>query len=656
VIFPRELNAIGDSLRQRTCRLNSPNLHFMVVSFIATLLVVALCFHPAAAQQTVKPPQGVAPVFYIMADRSGYQEQYAKDLEGAGAMGGWYWRTWAQFEQQKGQYNFSSFDAYLNAEGDKKVRLKNGQVIRKPIALSIILLPGTRVSGVPDWAYGASGKDRKVEIYPQYNGVRCDQYPEYRGECKSDYRPPWERGEFQSGFDAMVKAFAEKYDNDPRVNSIWIATGLYGETVTTTENEVGCSVKVGEEWKNCQLNYDAGFFGSWLMSRASEYSSHDGVLRTYRKYFKNKPLFIINSGEASRAELTDEALTHRPPIGIKFNALEYDLPHENVNSNAKYPCLTRYWKEADRLGLEGMLGYEHAFPENEWGSYWALLTGLSRRMTLIDLPIFEKEKQKHLIVIARMQKAFEQAQITRENSADHFPLWRFAEDHLGRNVTDTPSVWIVLRDSHYKAAPGASRYAPNGQPGDYEFFLYRSEKIDGQKLLEDRPQGKTVVVPTSDLPRVAQSSIIGRMAHIDPTHKTYVRRTDQAHENYYMYFKVDERWPAVNTTGFDIEIAYLDMGRDAFSLKYGPGAGQEIVVQKKGTNKFVRETFRLPDLSLKQAINEWGDQFRIDCRNDGDEHIHMIRVIPRNWQAPFWDFGGDPPPSAPTGLEIALTP
>lgn len=619
----------------------------IAIAFSLALLLTALGFEISAAQTKVRPPQGIAPLFHIMHDRPGYREQFAGDLDRAGALGGWFWKTWKNIEPTQGRFDWNFFDQYLNSEGNKTTTLKNGQVVRKPIALSIALLADVRELGVPDWVY--RGNKEAYKILPRYNNQPYTTFAEHQGTCPPDYRPPWEDAFFHLRFEEMVKAFAAKYDNDDRVNSIWIMTGLYGETVTSTYNKVDCAVKAEDKFQLCYLDYNVPAFSQWALSRDSQYTPHEGAMKIYRKYFKNKPLFIINSGQAARYELTAEALTYSPPVGIKFNALEYDLPNQNTSQGDQWPSLTYYWREADQKNLEGMLGYEHFFPANPTGTYWALLTGLSRRMTLIDLPIDEGPNSKFLVTIAQMQKAAEQATITRENSGDYFPLWKFTEDHLGRNWRNTPSVWIVLRETEYRLPKYTSKYT-RGEPGDYEFFLHRPENIEGQEVLQDRPQAKTVAVSTKDLAEAARSQIIGRGG------SAYVRRTDQANRNFYMYFRVDARWPAVETAGFDIEITYLDTGRDTFSLKYGPSAGQEIVVPKKGTNKFIRETFSLTDLSLKHTINEWGDQFRIDCRADGDEYIHMVRVIPKHWQAPLWNFGGDPPPSAPTGFQIQIAP
>lgn len=615
------------------------NIRVMWIAWLFPLFLAVWGLEPAAAQNKIRPPQGVAPIFYVM-----HGGNYPP-TEGAGALGNWMWAAWKLIEPQPGQYNWGIFDSYLAAEGSKNTRLLNGQVLRKPIAISIQILTDVRQNDVPDYIYKEITKSGDPEkwlesfpAFPKLDGRVCkiEDACQSANQCGPVLRPPWEHPYFQERFRALVKAFGARYDQDPRVNSIWITTGLYGENVIAGLG--GCANAKGGKcpasdpccYQNqCRFDFSpANVFGNWLIQK--------DILGTYRAAFPTKPLFIINSAPTARHELALRALQLSPPLGIKHNALEFDLPDQNTSDNAQWRSINLYWNEAQARGLEGMVGFEHFYYHAPANTYWALLAGLSRGMTLIDLP------KAHLDVIAQMQREHDRAAISRDNSGDYFPMWRFVEDHFARKAATTPSVWIVLRDTAY----------PTGEPGDWEFYLYRPENLGGQAIPQDRPQAKTKSVGMGSLPRGAQDQFIRRSG-------AFVRRTDQANQNFYMYFKVDPRWPAVQTVGFDLEITYLDTGTDTFAVHYGPGGQREVVIQKKNTNKFIREKLSLPDLNLRDSINGTGDQFRIDCRGDGDEYIHMVRLIPKNWQAPLWDFGAPPPedkstpPSAPTGFQVA---
>ncbi len=613
------------------------NIQAMWIAWLLALFLAVSELEPAAAQTKVRPPQGVAPIFYVMHGGS------YPPTEGAGGLGSWMWVGWKLIEPQAGQYNWGIFDSYLAAEGSKNTRLLNGQVLRKPIAISIQILTDVRQNDVPDYIYKEITESRDPKkwlesfpAFPKLDGRVCkiEDACDSANHCDPVLRPPWEHPYFQERFRALVRAFGARYDKDPRVNSIWIATGLYGENVTAGLG--GCANAKGGKCpasdpccyqSQCRFDFSpVNVFGNWLIQK--------DILGTYRAAFPTKPLFIINSAPTARHELASRALQLSPPLGIKHNALEFDLPDQNTSDNAQWRSINIYWNEARTRGLEGMVGFEHFYYHAPANTYWALLAGLSRGMTLIDLP------KAHLDVIAQMQREHDRAAINRDNSGDYFPMWRFVEDHFARKVSNTPSVWIVLRETGYAT----------GEPGDWEFYLYRPENIPGQEIQHDRPQGKTKSVGVGALPRAPQDQFIRRGG-------AFVRRTDQANQNFYMYFRVDERWPAVQTVGFDLEITYLDAGTDSFAVHYGSGGQKEVVVQKKNTNKFIREKLSLPDLNLRESINASGDQFRIDCRKDGDDYIHMVRLTPKNWQAPQWDFGAappviDPPPSAPTGFQV----
>lgn len=611
---------------------------------IFSLLLLLLIYPRPLFAAKVTPPQGVAPIFYIMNDRTGLLESYKssspESIDRAGALGSWVNFSWKSIEPSRGNYSWSVIENYLDSESNKVTTLKNGQQIKKPIAVSIILLGNVGHQGgdLPDYVF--EGKKESFKIYgTDSNGKKCD------ASCGTDIRPPWETGSFKTGFEDMVKAFAEKYDNDPRINSIWIASGLYGETVIETGNNVGCG---------CKFNYSGGGnYGNWLSDNRSEWRPNDiGVINIYRKYFKKKPLFIINSAPTGRSETSNDAIRQDPPVGIKYNALLHDGPHLNTDPNSQWPQSVKYWLQADKDGKQGMSGFEHAYAANLPDTYWSMLTAISRRTTLIDLPISMAQNSKFFEMINLMQKSYENAEssgvITRETSADFFPMWSFMEDHFGRNVTNTPDLWITLRDTEFKTyqPPWGNRL---GEPGDYEYFLYRPENFDddypydsgfgkGQVRPQDnvdRPQAKTISQKVKDLPTSSSTQFIrwdGR---------SFIRRTDQKTDNRYMYFQADNRWPAANqeTSGFDIEITFYDLGTDTFSLKYSNGTIQTITKTKQDTKKFVKETFSVPSGIFKTSVNGFGDHFAIDCNLDGDEYIHMIRVIPKTWKAPCWDFG-----------------
>lgn len=587
----------------------------------------------------VRPPQDVVPIVYMMFSNPSYQP--SEPLYG-GALGGLLHFSWKQIEPAKDGYRWDIIRNSLIPEENLTTRLRNGQTVKKPIGITILILPNVRERGIPDYIYEQITGSSNVEVwrnrfpaYPANNGVRCTSQTcqNCLCNCVPDIRPPWENTFFQQRYNALVAAFGREFEGNSNVNFVLISPGLYGENVTTGGGG-GCQRGTASPtptpasprdcgWPSeCRFDYNSSFFGNWLVQQ--------DILGKYRQAFPIKPLIVVNSAPTARRELAERALGLSPPVGIKYNGVDYDFPDDNCFANDRWRVISNYWDQVDNQGLEGILGGEHAYPNAPSQTYWALLSALSRRMTFIDLSTSRSGgNPSHIDILSIMEKQAKTIAPTRENSADYFPIWSFVEDHFGRDVTNTPSVWTVLRTTQFSC----------GEPGDWEFFLYRPEDIPGQVLRRNVGQDRTVVVVSSQLPSSAKDSLIGRLG------TSRLRRTDQANSNYYMYFKVDERWPATRTTGFKIEITYLDKGTDSFNLEFKEGGVLRTVpIGKQNSNKFIREEYSLPNLSLREYLNSARDNFRLNCLNDGDEYIHMVRVTPLNWQAPRWDLLG------PTGF------
>jgi hypothetical protein len=118
----------------------------------------------------------------------------------------------------------------------------------------------------------------------------------------------------------------------------------------------------------------------------------------------------------------------------------------------------------------------------------------------------------------------------------------------------------------------------------------------------------------------------------------FIRRTDQATDNPFMWFDIDDRY-AYNGTGYtaDIIVTYWDRGTDKFLLQYDsfsgpkyaiPQGGSNPWVQKTGTNQFRQVVFRVTDARFGNGLPE-GIDFKLDSRDeagveDGDEWIHLV--------------------------------
>lgn len=406
----------------------------------------------------------------------------------------------------------------------------------------------------------------------------------------------------------MVAEFGKKYDGDPRVNWIGISTGAYGEAIETMYNNRQYN-------SNSCPRFEVGSgLVNWAVGNPrSDELYRRGVIHIFRQAFKKTPLFIINTGYRARMDLARRALQVSPHVGIRMLSWHPDLPEENL-LDSHVNTFKWYW---ENCGSDCLTGWEHFYASNRPQTYWAILFALSHGTTFVDF------SQDHVRALAEV----ENCGFYQQDSSDCYPLWEMTEGHLGRNVYSVPDVFIVLRDTFYQVDDGRK-----GETGNWERYL---SLIDGNEF-------PSVSCRSLSLPfnQVNPNRIYGCWDSYD---RKVARRTDQAVGRNYMQFVVDNRWPAKQTSGFDIEVTYIDFGNDSFALEYKDTVGglRREVVQKNNTSKFIRKRFILTDLSLNKPIGST-DNLRINSNGDGDEYIHLVRVIPKNWLAPVWNFSGQP--------------
>ena len=510
-------------------------------------------------------------------------KDYRVEYPDWGPLGSWMWWPWSRLQPEPGGYNWAIIDEYLAEAASQRVHLATGEIIPKPVALSIEVYPDIGVDGTPLWVYdryipGTSRiGDRRVGWFVDPDGAD--------GICKPIGVPRWGDATWERLFDEMVMALGERYEDDPRVNSVWIATGLYGETIEEKTID-GCKYLFGH----------GADMSDWVLH----------VMETFRRAFPTKPLFIINSGGwGIRKDSAAKAASLDPPIGLKLNVLAPDLAdsygYKSLAGGGKFEILNRY---SDTLPI----AFEHAFPARPADAYWSIMNGLAHRATLMD---FDHPEMFDVI----------------RGVDEIFPLWDFIDSHLGRDALTTPDVWIVLRKTYHPM----ERYQgwSSGEYGDWHFFLTRPEGI---------PQNSTVAITediASQLPASARKSIYSY-------HST--RRTDQSTGNRFMSFDVDNRYPfwgqrpiaAGGDVGYMIQLVVLNQGQDTFAIEYRSASGDLVErVYRKGPNLGVVDDWVTIDLVVADAFLDdglpGGTDLRLDCRDDGDEYVH--RVIVRGFRA-----------------------
>lgn len=230
--------------------------------------------------------------------------------------------------------------------------------------------------------------------------------------------------------------------------------------------------------------------------------------------------------------------------------------------------------------------------------YWAILNGLAKHADYINIG-------KCLLNVCDENEEILQPLQPR---TDNFPIFQYANRYLGATIDTTPSVWVALRDTEYTFCPDA---------GNFEFWLSQDNDVAG---------GDTV--PEWNVSGAKQ----GR----------YTRRTDQATNNPFMYFDVDDGYIFGGMNEVEISVTYYDNGFDSWELQYqGPITNETYksagVVQKWNTGQWLTATFQIDDAKFTN-MQSGGNDFRIDCMNDGDEYIHKVdvrEILPNQVQIPL---------------------
>ncbi len=522
--------------------------------------------------------------------------------------------SWYKVNPSAGGYNWTAVEEYLDTASKQKVYLRSGEVISKPVSVCIgVYGTGEPPAGAswdmfkdltPSWVYGG-GHGHIVE------DPSCG---------KTAVVPKYDSVNWRQAYYAMVRAFGEKFGDDPRLTAVSICSGIDGELIDT------------KNWAGCSFRGKINFGGHWR-----EYVYKGAEI--YRKVFPRKPIYHMG---------TFQGYGILPAGGYK-GAFEYDLPI-GYKINAMTPDSANHWAwvsddvfQGTNLLMQKLYGKAPTAMESgpaHWqnGEYFAFLMGLSNHLGWTDT--YRSWLDNKIVTSG------------------------FVADHLGKSIEDTPDVWIALRDTGYRLESDPKYWASSGKYGDYEYWLYRPENVrgnmkaypeykGGNEINQDIVGSRTVVVNGADLP--------GGQCWLDerPAESWKARRTDGVSGQNYMSFKVDDDYPAKkqNMSGYKVTVIYVDQnrnssgGEDKFSIEYkkkGDGrvhssvsviktkrvssgslchkqeeripAGEEDYSDWWQTHEFI-----LPDAYFDNQM-PGGTDFRIYNNEDGDDIIHMVKV------------------------------
>lgn len=462
----------------------------------------------------------------------------------------------------------------------------------------------------------------------------------------------------------FVHALGARYRSDPRVEFVAIGTGCYGETRPSENIDDPATIAAG---------LTAGLWVDTVNEITDMYVDAFSQGNRLRKVLllQSAPFFL----EAwERREFTDYAAGQG--VGLSHNNLYWDwtnaesdasIGYQNVGTQF-YDPLVKYWDQVP-------VGFE-SYPQrvgNPELFYWAVLNSLDKHSSYV-----------------RMSDYYGWFQDNGQPVTAYTSIMEWAAPYFGANLDPdsplfTPSVWAVMREhispfyAHYASTYFGGSFSPWGDDwpalGNFDFWLYQYDDVPGGQTvpqtnmetighLNDAPRmGKCYAGPV-DYPCFS-NELVRNTSLPNVSEARSIRRTDQATDNPFMFFDIDDEYMWAGDFQAEITITYWDHGTDKFRLQYDSTSGPKYAtpvdesnpwVKKNNSNQFRTVTFRVNDARFGNNLAGYTDFF-IDSRDeaevkDGDEWIHLVdvRLIDPNRPSPT------PTPTRTTAPSPTATP
>jgi hypothetical protein len=381
--------------------------------------------------------------------------------------------------------------------------------------------------------------------------------------CKPQCHPNWGSAGWREQYYRFVKEFGKQFDG--RVAAVIIGTGFDREATET------------KDFPPCYYGGDTLAFTAFVRE----------VIGVYNRAFPTTPQFLQDVLHGTPTHCADMASFPSLCTGEKLNGLEIDTEGSRITWDGKLVGGVTGFAEKYRGIIP--IGFE---PKHDGDGNFCYWMGMELASLGPDFVDYQKEVVRHTLEFK------------------DFDTLGFLTRHIGVNCKTTPDVWMVLRETKRGAVcwPSSTgvRICYGPYSGDYGFYLTRSDTVPQSKTVATAPNGE-------GLPAPAASHTYSRERG---------RRTDQASGSRYMSFNIADCYAL--GTGYSVAVVFLDRGTDTIALQYRNtyGSLMSLVVQKTGTNQWRELEWRLTDAVMDNSID--GNDFRIDCGNDGDEWIHRI--------------------------------
>jgi hypothetical protein len=436
--------------------------------------------------------------------------------------------------------------------------------------------------------------------------------------------------EYLQPYQAFVQALGDRYRNDDRVEFVAIGTGVWGETRATENIEDPASIAAGlssDLWIDT-VNTITDMYVSAF--------SEEGQLR------KNLLLQMAPFQFVPRERKEFSIYAAQQGVGLSFNGLYPDTNFALAcgHSNPDWQCAGAYdqlvaFSNQVPIAFEA---YQHMLPTvNDF--YWGLLNALDKRTDYIRLSGYS-------------DWYLGPGDTPNQEWTD---LMAWAGRWLGKDLTDTPSVWVAMRDHRNPIEYGTtgtietvSRWP---QRGNYDFWLYQRDEVPGGHTVPETNQETTGGLPVGlgNCPNTpCWENAHNPLLPDDDPRAWVIRRTDQASDNPFMWFSIDDGYIFGDGNDVEISVTYWDHGEDSWTLSVGDEQGQfqpvtpqgsDVPWVKKGnSDTFITVTFPMTNTRLSNSMPGNTD-FVIDSRStngddDGDEWIHFVEVTKLSGPSP----------------------
>lgn len=569
---------------------------------LLSLLVGSVAYAGRLPDQEKTPPQGElataagSPASAAMAQpaigRPGiyifldYDHLRPVDYPGV-VIGGHYAFQWRRIESSFGYYDWSRIDNWIDQEA----------ALGKPVGLAINTYEGVSGGNVsPSWVPTIPCQDYYSNPHP---------IPNYWSTAYKTY------------FRNLILAFGARYNGDPRVEWIEVSAGAYGENQPAPDY-----------FDQCLIDAGYGDQGAWQQVVKD-------TISWYRQAFPDKPIVTQHyprfRSDSERVNIADYAAALG--VGFKGDGLIADRDKASRRDDPGHPQYRSFlddpaisYSDTVPIGFETYRFYLY----DDTMLYWAIFNALDKRA---DYLTFDADLMKDPL-----------------GGNTNWPILRFANQHLGKEIHDTPDVWVALRESGYTYYP---------QVGNYRFFMEQDN---------DAPGGRTVPLtwrPAGSGPyEIARPGVEAGQTFLGTTTEGWIcRRTDEGTGNPHMYFDVHDGYLFGGSNAISMTVTYFDRGADTWTLEYDAPDNitkSAAMVTKTNTNTWKKQTFNIGDARF-EGRQAGGNDFRINSNGDGDEIVHFVILkrltepTPTPTATPTNTATGTPPTHTPTPT-ITSTP